>query len=137
MSAPNTLPPAIKEASQDRKILTVEIGGKNYTATKPRKSDEWFLDLVVAFSGETDGQSIQVMLDFLAKILGPEQYKDIQARRRDEEDDLTFEILFEALTDAFELWTSEADQPIRPTGQPSVFSMERKPTVLKSTEPSS
>lgn len=122
---------AILSVSKDRREIVFELAGKEYTGTKPKKVEEWFVQLQLAMSSEDTGKLIYEADRFLGKILGPEQYKELQARRLDDDDDLTFNEMIESMYDLFEIWTTEEDQPIRPTGPRSVSGRGRKRTTRK------
>lgn len=119
------------EVSRDRKTLVINLAGKEYTATKPRKVESWFAEIQMAISSDESGRTLSQTDQFLTKILGEEAIKDIKTRRLDDDDDLEWEHLTQLLLDVLEVWTTEPDQPVRPTGQRSASSRGRKPTTRK------
>lgn len=123
----------IVEVSRDRKTIVVNLAGKEYTATKPRKAEEWFVEIQSAVSSEDAGLALVRTDEFLSKILGPDTFKELRTRRLDDDDDLTWNHLSEVLVDIFEVWSTEEDQPVRPTGSRSASgtSTTRKRTTRK------
>lgn len=122
---------SVISVSKDRREVVFDLGGMEYTATKPKKVEEWFVQLQIAMSSEDMGSLIYEVDRFLAKILGDEQYKGLKARRLDDDDELTFNDMIESMYDLFEIWTTEEDQPVRPTGPRSVSGRGRKRTTRK------
>lgn len=119
----------IIEYSKDRITVIFELAGQEYTATKPKKSEEWFIDLQAAMSSDNTGLLLMTINDFFAKIVGTETYAKIQKRRRDDEDELTWSMMSEIMKEIFEVWTSEADKPVRPTGRRSGSSRGKRRTT--------
>lgn len=136
MTSPNTddspeFGDTIVEVSRDRKTIVVNLAGKEYTATKPRKTEEWFAEIQMAISSDESGAALAKTDQFIGKILGEDGIKDIRRRRLDDDDDLTWNDLSNLLLDVLEVWTTEPDQPVRPTGRPSASGRGRKPTTRK------
>ena len=102
--------------SQDRREVRFLLGEKEYTAIKPRKADEWFVELQMAISSDDNGKLLVETDRFFRKIVGDESYKELKDRRLDDDDDLTWTMMAESMYDLFEIWSTEPDQPIRPTG---------------------
>lgn len=122
---------SILEISRDRKTILISLAGKEYTATKPRKVESWFAELQMALSSEESGRTLNQTDLFLTKILGEDAIKDIRKRRLDDDDELEWDHLTQLLLDVLEVWSTEPDQPVRPTGQRSASSRGRKPTTRK------
>lgn len=122
---------AIVEYSKDRREVTFVLGGEEYVATKPKKSEEWFVELQMALSSNDTGRLLSEIEKFFRKIVGAEVHDAIKVRRLDDDDDLTWTEMAKVMYDIFEVWTTEADQPVRPTGRPSASSRGRKPTTRR------
>lgn len=122
---------SIVEYSKDRREVTFVLAGEEYVATKPKKAEEWFVELQMALSSGDNGKLLIEIDRFFAKIVGKDVYEKIRARRLDDDDDLTWAEMAQVMYDIFEVWTTEPDQPVRPTGRPSASSRGRKPTTRR------
>lgn len=122
---------SIVEYSKDRREVTFVLAGEEYLATKPKKVDEWFVELQMALSSGENGRLLLEIEKFFRKIVGAEAHEKIRARRLDDDDDLTWTEMSQVMYDIFEVWTTEPDQPVRPTGRPSASSRGRKPAARR------
>lgn len=109
----------IIEYSKDRTKIIFELVGEEYTALKPKKSEEWFIDLQMAMSSDDTGRLLVQIDAFFHKIVGDDAYRQIKKRRLDDDDELTWAVMAEVMREIFEVWTSEVDKPVRPTGRRS------------------
>lgn len=121
----------IIEHSKDRTKIIFDLGGEEYTATKPRKTEEWFIELQMAMSSDDQGRLLLEIENFFRKVVGSEVHKEIRTRRLDDDDDLTWAEMAEVMYEIFELWTSEADKPTRPTGRRSASSPGKRRTTRR------
>lgn len=121
----------IVEYSKDHREVTFLLGGEEYQAVKPKKAEEWFIDINVAMASDDTSQLLLAIEMFFKKVVGNETYAEIKKRRLDDDDELTWTNMSTVMKDLFEIWTTEADQPPRPTGRQSVSSRGRKPTTQK------
>lgn len=121
----------IIEYTKDRTKIVFELGGEEYTAVKPKKSEEWFIEIQMAMSSEDQGLLLLEIERFFKKIVGTESHAEIKKRRLDDEDELSWIAMSEVMYEIFELWTTEADQPTRPTGRRSVSSRGKRPTTRR------
>lgn len=121
----------IVDYTKDRREVTFLLGGEEYVATKPKKSDEWFVELQVALGANNTGTLMVTIDRFFKKIVGDEVHAKIKNRLLDDDDEITWTAMSQSMYDIFEVWTTEADQPVRPTGRPSASSRGRKPTARR------
>lgn len=121
----------IIEHSKDRTKIVFDLGGEEYTAFKPKKTEEWFIQLQMAMSSDDQGLLLLEIEQFFKKVVGAETHAAIKKRRLDDEDDLTWLQMSEVMYEIFELWTSEADKPTRPTGRRSVSSTGKRRTTRR------
>lgn len=121
----------IVEYSKDHREVTFLLGGEEYQAVKPKKAEEWFIDINVAMASDDTSQLLLAIEMFFKKVVGNEVYMEIKKRRLDDDDDLTWTNMSSVMKDLFEIWTTEADQPPRPTGRQSASSRGRKPITQK------
>lgn len=122
---------SIVDYSKDHREVTFLLGGEEYQAVKPKKAEEWFIEINIALASDDTSQLLFAINQFFSKVLGPEASAAIKKRRLDDEDDVTWTDMSTVMKDLFEIWTTEADQPPRPTGRQSVSSRGRKPTTPK------
>jgi hypothetical protein len=122
---------SIVDYSKDRRELTVLLAGEEYVVIKPKKADEWFVSLQMAIAGSSNIEMIKEMDRFLKKIIGDEVHAKLKERLLDDDDDVTWTAITQVMFDIFEVWTTEPDQPVRPTGRPSASSRGRKPTARR------
>lgn len=121
----------IVEYSKDHREVTFILGGEEYQAVKPKKAEEWFIEITIALGSEGGTKLFMAIEQFFSKVLGSKVHDDIRKRRLDDEDEVTWTDMSEVMKDLFEIWSTEADQPPRPTGRQSASSRGRKPTTLK------
>lgn len=107
---------SVISVSKDRITVVFDLAGQEYTATKPKKVEEWFVELQLALSSDDEAQLLTEADRFFRKVIGEDSYKAIKMRRLDDEDELTFTKMIESMYDLFEIWSTEPDQPVRPTG---------------------
>lgn len=127
----STFGDTIVEYSKDHREVTVLVGGEEYLAVKPKKAEEWFIEINIAMASDDSSQLLYAIEQFFAKVFGPKIHAEIRKRRLNDDDDLSWTQMSEVMKDLFEIWTTEADQPPRPTGRRSVSSRGRKPTTQK------
>lgn len=119
----------IIEYSKDRTKVIFDLGGEEYTAFKPKKSEEWFIELQMAMASDDSGRLLVQIDSFFTKIVGKEAAAAIKKRRLDDDDDLGWTEMATVMKEIFEIWTSEADKPIRPTGRRSASSRGNRRTT--------
>lgn len=121
----------IVDYSKDHREVTFLLGGQEYEAVKPKKAEEWFIEINLAMASDDNSLLIYAIEQFFQKVVGKEVHAAIRKRRLDDEDDLAWKDMSEVMKDLFEIWTTEADQPPRPTGRRSASSRGRKPITPK------
>lgn len=121
----------IVEYTKDRTKVIFLLGEEEYTAVKPKKSEEWFIELQMAMSADDTGRLLLEIDNFFRKIVGNETAAAIKKRRLDDDDEISWSDMSEVMKEIFEIWTSEADKPVRPTGRRSASSSGKRRTTRR------
>ena len=121
----------ILEHTKDRTKIIFDLGGQEYTATKPKKSEEWFIELQMAMSSDDTGRLLLEIDRFFEKIVGRTDHLSIKKRRLDDDDALEWSDMSEVMKEIFEIWTSDQDKPVRPIGRRSASSPGKRRTTRR------